>query len=136
MTNYYHIKPIVWNMSILQKICDIVIFRVCPFNFFSFFFFLTANGLTATHSNSRRFHEPAKSVYLSLFTQYYFGTSSSANPTQCKSLYSNRLNQSKWYFHRGTLLSGIFRLQRNLVESVLLHCLLGCSKIFSIILSN
>lgn len=27
-------------MSILQKICDIVIFRVCPFIFFSFFFFL------------------------------------------------------------------------------------------------
>ena len=97
-----------------SKICDMVLFWNSSFTFFCFFFFSpTENGFSATHSNSRRFHEPAKSLYLSLFAQHYLGTSSSASPAQCKSLYCKGLSQPEGCFHRRTLIACISRLWGN-----------------------
>lgn len=97
------------------------------FHCFSLYLFFIANGFTATHSDSRRFHEPAKSLYLSLFTQYHLGAASSISPAQCKSPL-RAASRSPGDAFTGGLSYISIRLQGSLVDAIILPCLLSCSK--------
>ena len=88
--------------------------------YFFLFIFFTANSFPATHSHSRRFHEFAESLYLSLSTQHYLGAPGSAHAAQCKLPHGSSPERPVWHFPWGARVSCMFRLQGNVVESPLL----------------